>query len=244
MSLGLIISDVHAVAEALDAVFETCPPEEFDFILNCGDTLVFGPNPSEVVDLIEFVGATSIRGNVDEWALEFFHDRAPERPREPMKRWIYEFAAVQLTAEIAQIVETWPREQKIQIEDQLIHMVHGSPADFMEGLTTLTPEERLQELAKISGANIVICGHSHDPFARQIDKTLFINPGCVGRAFDGDRRASCAVLEIEDDNYSVDLLRIEYDWRATLKKMVKFSFPAPIRDALVAGTREKPPITE
>lgn len=240
MSLGLLISDIHGVVEALEAVFETCPPEDFDFILNGGDTLVFGPDPAAVVDLVEFVGATSIRGNVDEWALEFFHDRAPDRPREPAKRWIYEFAASQLTAELAQIVGSWPREQKIQIEDQVIQMVHGSPAEFMEGLTALTPESRLQELAVMSGANIVVCGHSHDPFARQIDKTLFINPGCIGRSFDGDHRASCAVFEIDDNEYSVELLRVEYDWKATLKTMKKLHFPAPILTGLKNAQKEIP----
>lgn len=238
MSLGLIISDIHGVLESLEAVFETCPPDDFDFILNCGDTLVFGPDPAAVVGLVEFWGATSVRGNVDEWALEFFLGRPPDRPREPVKRWIYEFAAGQLTADLAQIVAAWPREQIIQIEDQLIHMVHGSPADFMEGLTDATPESRLQELALLSTANIVVCGHSHDPFARQVGKTLFLNPGCVGRSFDGDHRASCAVLEINEDDFSVDLLRVEYDWKATLEKMVKLDFPHPIRASLENAQKE------
>ncbi|MCF7796609.1 MAG: metallophosphatase family protein [Lentisphaeria bacterium] len=239
MTLGLLISDIHGVLEALEAVFETCPPEDFDFILNCGDTLVFGPDPVAVTELVDSHGVTSIRGNVDEWALAFFEGTPPERPKMAAKRWVYEFAAGEITPAIAQVVRSWPREMKLQLDNQTIHMVHGSPADFMEGLVRSTPDERLRELAAMSRSDLVICGHSHDPFARQVDNTLFINPGCVGRAFDGDVRASCAVLEMDEDNYSVDLLRVEYNWQATLEKMVTLNFPMPIRKALETGQREE-----
>ncbi len=72
MSPGLLIADIQGNLKALEAVFETCPPAEFDFILNAGDSLTSGPDPPEVVNLVETPGVTSIRRKVDERALAFF----------------------------------------------------------------------------------------------------------------------------------------------------------------------------
>ncbi len=112
-------------------------------------------------------------------------------------------------------------------------MVHGSPGDFRESLTAATPYARLIELAAISQSDIVICGHSHpECFRSRTDQTRFINPGCIERSFNGDRRPGCVVLEINDDDYAVNLLRVEYDWKVTLEKMINLEFPLPLQSAL------------
>jgi len=54
------------------------------------------------------------------------------------------------------------------------------------------PFERLVELSKLTDAKLIVTGHSHKPYSRQIRNTWFINPGSVGRSDDGDPRASYA----------------------------------------------------
>ena len=78
MSPGLLIANIRGNLEALEAVFATCPPNEFDFILNAGDSLACGPNPAAVVDLLELYGVTSIRGVMDELALKRSEEHTSE----------------------------------------------------------------------------------------------------------------------------------------------------------------------
>ncbi|MEZ4634969.1 MAG: metallophosphoesterase family protein [Caldilineaceae bacterium] len=64
-------------------------------------------------------------------------------------------------------------------------------------------------------ADVVILGHTHQPFVHQGDDLggergpIFVNPGAVGRSLDGDRRASCAVFNTATGH--TELLRVPYD---------------------------------
>jgi len=125
------------------------------------------------------------------------------------------------------------------LDDQTLHLVHGSPGDFREALSSRTSDARLAELACLSNSDLVVCGHSGDAFARQIQQTLFINPGMAGQPFNGDHQAGCAVVEIDEDDFSVDLLQINYGWRAVLKKMQVRGFPNAINKAFeIGGVKE------
>ncbi|MBU2102985.1 MAG: metallophosphoesterase family protein [Candidatus Omnitrophica bacterium] len=66
-------------------------------------------------------------------------------------------------------------------------------------------------LAGATGADIICCGHSHAYFARPIRRKWFINPGSVGRPFDGDPRASYAIVALRGGAISVRNIRIPYD---------------------------------
>ena len=235
MSLGLLIADIHGVSEALEAVFATCPPDDFDFILNAGDALAYGPDPVRVLDLLDQYGVTSIRGNVDERTLAMF-EQPPDPPlRNSDKHWIYQFTAQKLDKTRMAIVREWPRELHLLLDGQRIHLVHGSPDDFREELNDETPDSRWVELSEISQSDIVVCGHSHCEIARQVENTLFINPGTVGRPFNGDHHASCAILEIEDEDYQVEFLHVAYDWEVVLAKMQALNFPVEILEEYRLG---------
>ena len=46
----LLVSDIHANFVALEAVASLFPPQNFDLVLNGGDSLVYGPFPNETID--------------------------------------------------------------------------------------------------------------------------------------------------------------------------------------------------
>src|SRR3989304_2272437 len=50
------------------------------------------------------------------------------------------------------------------------------------------PESRFRELARKSTCQVRIMGHSHTPFHKIVDGVHFLNPGSVGRMFDGGPR--------------------------------------------------------
>ena len=56
-------------------------------------------------------------------------------------------------------------------------MIHGTPGSVNEHLYHDTPEEKFQELAKNAAADIIVFGHSHEPFTKKAGGALFINPG-------------------------------------------------------------------
>lgn len=76
-----IISDIHGLLQPLEAVIEACKKEGITEIYSLGDNIGDGPNPLQVIELLEREGITSIRGNAEEYAIhgtlpfDYIHDR-------------------------------------------------------------------------------------------------------------------------------------------------------------------------
>jgi diadenosine tetraphosphatase ApaH/serine/threonine PP2A family protein phosphatase len=68
-------------------------------------------------------------------------------------------------------------------------------------------------------------GHSHIPYYRIVDGIHFINPGSVGRMFDGDPRTSFAILKISSEKIAVEHFRIPYAVEAIVKSLKEQNLP-------------------
>ena len=65
----LVISDIHANLEALDAVLAAAPPGKYDRVLVLGDLVGYGADPNPVIDRVRALNPLSvIRGNHDKAA--------------------------------------------------------------------------------------------------------------------------------------------------------------------------------
>jgi diadenosine tetraphosphatase ApaH/serine/threonine PP2A family protein phosphatase len=105
-------------------------------------------------------------------------------------------------------------------------MHHGSPADPDEFLFATTPQCRFDELAGLTTQRIVTVGHSHSQFHRFSKGIHFINPGSVGRMFDGKLSAACAVLTVNRRKVGVALHRIAYSVEAVVAEIERLRLPA------------------
>ena len=71
-------------------------------------------------------------------------------------------------------------------------------------------EAKDEELESVYGplrARIVVYGHIHRPFVRQLKSFTVANSGSVSLSYDGDPRASYVVI----DNGNVSIRRVKYD---------------------------------
>ena len=84
---------------------------------------------------------------------------------------------------------------------------------------TDTPDERLRELGAQTKADVILCGHTHQQFVREVNHQIYINPGSVGKPIDGDPRAGYCVLNIKKGSMTINHYRIEYDLEKTLAAM-------------------------
>lgn len=62
-----ILSDAHALLEPVEAVLKDIKSRGITEIYSLGDNIGVGPNPSEVIDLLETNGVKSIAGNAEEY---------------------------------------------------------------------------------------------------------------------------------------------------------------------------------
>jgi diadenosine tetraphosphatase ApaH/serine/threonine PP2A family protein phosphatase len=194
-----VLYDVHGNLSALEAVLDDCPAETF---LLGGDYATFGAWPTETVERLRGLDAEWIRGNVDRW-LEDAHD-APD-PMLPLLERSREMIGAELSAELAGLPESTVRDGTL--------FCHASPLSDME---SFLPEPHDSDAERLMGveAERVVFGHTHLQFRRAGPGGIeLVNPGSVGMPFDGDHRAAYALLH---DDGTVELRRVEYDWRASV----------------------------
>jgi putative phosphoesterase len=217
----LLISDIHANYPALKAVVACAEHAgKIDMIWNCGDMTVYAPFPNETMAWLREHNAISILGNTDKKVLGLAQGTQFKKPSKPEKRIMYTWTFDTLTKINLDYLQSLHVKNVFQVKGCRVGLFHGSPEDPDEFLFPDTPEKRFCELAKSAGQNIVCCGHSHTPFHKVIQGVHFINPGSVGRMFDGNPAASFAILRIRKKRIRVMHYRVPWHFK-TMKRALK-----------------------
>jgi putative phosphoesterase len=231
-----LIGDVHANLPALEAVLDHARRRKVDVIWNVGDFVGYGPFPNQVVKRLRKECVLSIVGNYDLKVLEIKRKKKKWRKkRDPLKIHAFRWAYKKLSKKSRKYLRSLPTEISFEWYGRRILLTHGSPASNEEALGPTTPDERLRELAQKVKVDVVICGHSHQPFTRQVDEVLFVNTGSVGRPDDGDPRATYAVMQMLPDEIAVEHYKVQYDVKRTVKAIRKNKLPEEFAQMFIHG---------
>ena len=207
-----LISDVHANLHALEAVLVHASVHGVKAIWNAGDFVGYGAFPDEVVSLLRRFKAVSIICNYDQKVLKVRKKQDEWASAKVPEKWLaFQWAYDNLSLRSRKYLKSLPEQRRLIAKGWKILLTHGSPASPDEHLSPDTPKDRLRELAEMANADLIICGHSHQPFARWVGNVLFVNTGSVGRPDDGDPRATYAILKIKRKMIEVIHYRVEYD---------------------------------
>lgn len=222
----LLISDIHGNYPALKAVGEVLEVNSFNLILNSGDSLVYAPFANQTLDWLQEYRAVSILGNTDRKVIKLLKGKNIHKPSKPEKKIMYTSTAENLTPESKVYLLQLKKKKIITAAGYRIGLFHGSPEKANEFLFDVTDDHRFQELAQKTDCDIVITGHSHTPYFKKINGVFFINPGSVGRMFDGNPQACCAVLKLNGDKVTVDHHRISYPVEEVVRELERQQLPA------------------
>jgi putative phosphoesterase len=231
-----LLGDVHANLPALEAVLAHARERGVQAIWNVGDFVGYGAFPDEVVRRLRADAALNIIGNYDLKALKFKKKAEKWRRTKRPEKWLaFKWAYENLSKKSRKYLRSLPQEIRLELAGKRILLTHGSPASNGEPLTPFTPIERLAELAHIAQAEVIICGHSHYPFVRQVHGVYFINTGSVGRPDDGDSRAAYAILHIEPERLQVFHYRVEYDVARAVAALREHNLPEAFAQMMLQG---------
>lgn len=207
-----LISDIHGNYPALKAVLSRLEEEKPDTWICLGDLVGYGPNPSECISEVQNLNMLCVLGNHDAGLtgkLPLKHFRGPNRKlielsrelvSDDQKEWL---SALPLTLTGGDGITSWMA-------------AHASPQqpsewEYLESAFKMRP--MLQELEQ----HYCFVGHTHRPAlvsesigSKDFKKgeKYFINPGSVGQSRDGDPRASCGILDL--DNFTYKNIRVDY----------------------------------
>lgn len=232
-----LIGDIHANLPALQAVLAHAGQQGFGAVWNVGDFVGYGPFPDKVVHLLrKNERVLSIVGNYDLKVLKFPQKKAKWRKKKPKEKYLaFKWTFERLSKKSRKYLRFLSQEMRFKVKGWRILLTHGSPESNEEHLSLDTPKKRLRQLAELARADVIVCGHSHQSFVREVDGVWFINPGSVGRPDDGDPRASYATLKIDARQLSVEHYRIEYDVQAVVESIREHKLPEAFAQMILQG---------
>lgn len=242
----LILSDLHANWEALDAVVHDAAGR-YDQAICCGDLIGYGADPNAVVDWVRANCGVTVRGNHDKAStglddLEWFN---------PVAKNAALWTQRSLTPENVEWVRNLPTGP-LDLDD--FQILHGSPID--EDEYVIAANEAGQAFNYLQ-RRVAFFGHTHvqggfiwnhsrvetipripSRSERQIieidsECAYLLNPGSVGQPRDGDPRAGYVIYD--SGAHMVTFFRTEYDIAGAQKKIRDAGLPDVLADRLVLG---------
>jgi putative phosphoesterase len=200
-----VLSDVHGVLPALDAVLAEPDVQRAERIVLTGD-IAAGPQPVPVLDRLLALGdrVTWVRGNADRELVELARGQTDD-VGDPIAPW----AARQLTADHVDLLARLPYPVTLELDGfGPVLFCHATPRDDQEVVVVDSRLERWAEVLSGLPAEVmtVVCGHTHMPFTRLAHRRQIVNPGSVGMPY-GRHGAHWALLA----GGAVTMRRTAYD---------------------------------
>jgi predicted phosphodiesterase len=238
----LILSDIHANREALEAVLKHAEGR-YDRLMCLGDVVGYGADPNYVAEWVRANAGVVIRGNHDKVctgldALEVYN---------PAARASAIWTRTVLTPENLTFLQNLPRGPLRQDDFDL---VHGSPldedeylihpgdiamiCDYLDTPLTFFGHTHVQGGFLVARGGIRRIFPDHDgALELEPDHYYLINPGSVGQPRDMDPRAAYAIYTPE--TRTVEYRRVRYDLPAAAQKILDAGLPSSLAIRLSEG---------
>jgi diadenosine tetraphosphatase ApaH/serine/threonine PP2A family protein phosphatase len=238
-----ILSDIHSNIDALEAVAKDAKEWGACQWLVVGDIVGYGAAPSECIDLLKNLGASSIAGNHD-WG-------------------VIEKTSISYFNSAARQAVLWTREHlsagsRGYLEDLPLTLTHGeirlSHADFTNPASWEYVFTLYQARRQFDGfaTRLGVIGHSHVPFIVQASEKdgrveqvmgesvkwergsrYLINAGSVGQPRDGDPRA--CYLRVDCSGREIAFRRVTYDVAEAQRRISQAGLPSSLAERLPLG---------
>jgi predicted phosphodiesterase len=187
-----VLSDVHGVLPALDAVLAQPAVQAADRLVVTGD-LAAGPMPVQTLDRLIALGdrVVLVRGNADRELVSLARGEVDD-VGDPIAPW----AAAQLRSNQVELLAGLPHPVTLSVAGfGPVLFCHAVPDDDEQVVLVDTRLSRWADMLSSLPDDVatVVCGHTHMPFVRLAHRRLIVNPGSVGMPY-GRAGAHWAVL--------------------------------------------------
>jgi diadenosine tetraphosphatase ApaH/serine/threonine PP2A family protein phosphatase len=242
----LVISDIHANLEALDAVIAAAEPLAWERVLVLGDLVGYGADPNGVCERVRTLEPLAvIRGNHDKVGAGLEAPDAFNAVARTAIRWTTEALSADNRAWLAAL------PMGPHTVDELIEICHGTPYD--EDAYVFDESDAIRAMHSMSRP-LCLFGHTHVQVgyhlrrdelsqvtadaARPLDVNVgeglyLVNPGSVGQPRDGDPRAGFMVVDTA--RRTLGIHRVPYPVEAAQERIRAEGLPEALAQRLAVG---------
>lgn len=182
-----LVGDIHANSAALRAVLAAVEATGIRRGVCTGDLVMRGDDPETCVTAIRETGWPCVMGNTDR-KVAVRPRRDPDHPK-AMRVGSRAWSSNQLSPPNVEYLAGLPLMVRLTLNGARIVLMHGGPDDPRDAIGAETSDKDLGRLvSELGSPDCIVSGHTHRALVRTASKCLFVNPGSVGEAIDGDRR--------------------------------------------------------
>lgn len=230
-----IFSDIHGNLDAFQQVLIDINKSFIDALFCLGDNIGYGPEPDEVIRVLEEKSIPSVLGNhelacIDSHMLEWFNPAA----RESLEK-TFQMLSPNSFKFIAGL--------KRSIVEHGCRFVHGFPPDSPTIYLFQVSRKKICQFMSQMKERICFIGHTHELRIIEFDgenchydllekgvtqlkkhNRYIVNIGSVGQPRDGDNHAKYLIFDTHRDIIEVRYIR--YDIEKVVKKIIAAGLPA------------------
>lgn len=243
----LIVSDIHANIDALDAVLAAAPESTWDRVVVLGDFVGYGAAPNAVLDRLRGLEPLAvIRGNHDKAACGIDDGSNFNQIARYAAAWTFDALSLENRTYLRALA------QGPVLVDEDVEICHGSPFDedhyIFDGGDALQAMEVLRRplcffghthlpvlFAKRGSTLDLVVPEGNDPEVFVVERGVqyLVNPGSVGQPRDGDPRAAFALYD--SATRTLQLRRTRYAIDAAQRRILAAGLPASLANRLAIG---------
>jgi predicted phosphodiesterase len=226
----LIITDIHANIDALEAI-----DESYDRVLVLGDLVDYGAAPEQVAQWVKMNSYIAVSGNHD-YAMATGEDCRSSPVSHALSVATREYFKPKLSPDVLTYLGGLPDQASVISEGTKFFLVHATPRDPLYEYLYGDADETIWRSAvgQLSESESwLFLGHTHRPFVRRVGRLTVVNPGSLGMPVDGNTRGCYAIW----DDGEISLKRIRYDIERAVKRLFESGLPSDIASKMALVLR-------
>jgi protein phosphatase len=213
--LVALLSDVQSNAAALRAVLEAIDERQPDYVFALGDFVGRGPEPKDVLKILERRAIARTRGTWDARVAGLEETKEGEGEQ---TRWVKAARRMLRPRQVEELASP-PDTRQLLLGGRSFSIAQRA---IPEVETALKPEtghaEVLRALRSVEAEVIAVGGTP--AFVRRVDGHLLVSSGSVGQPMAGDPRASFVLVDVAPDREpTAEIVRVPYSLRKNVRAM-------------------------
>jgi putative phosphoesterase len=231
-----VLGDIHGNVEALTVAYKAALEQEPDRIFHLGDLGGYAPFVNEVVDfLIEHL-VEGVQGNYDHAVAtdaEHCGCKYEDQGQAEMADRSFAWTKQHATQQSREFMAALPKEIRFRAEGRRVVLFHASPRKNNLYWYEEREDKFFLKMAQKADADVMIYGHTHKPYRKDIEGRVFINAGSVGKPKDSDPRTCVTMVEITRDAVRSEFIRVAYDVEKVADAIRESGLPPALADKLL-----------
>lgn len=233
-----VFGDIHGNIEALKTTYEVALSNNVQQMYHLGDLGGYAPFVNEVVDFLVAHGIPGVQGNYD-YNVAHQSEHCGCKYEDPLQADLadksFSWTKQHALYRSVEYMRRLPMNISLSIEGRKVLLFHAAPHKNSLYWYEDRSDKFFIQMLKKTNADILVYGHTHVPYRKEIAGKVFINAGSVGKPKDGDPRACLTILEITHNSVQHEFLKVPYGVEKVASAIRSSGLPSELADKLLLG---------